>query len=298
MKFLNVIEYRKYYLSVAVLFVLASWLCLIIFGLKPGIDLSGGSEWQISFEKEKVELKDIEKVLSESGLKSLNIEKISDRSFMIRSVEIDSLNREKYVQILNEKIGGLKEESFLSIGPSVSKELASKALWAIVLVLVGISLYVAYAFRKVSYPVSSWKYGIATLIALVHDVSIATGFLSLLGVLKNVFVDTNSIVALLVVMGFSVHDTIVVFDRIRENLIKNRGKNFKLEDIINKSVRETFARSVNTSLTLILVLLALALFGPHSLLYFVLTMMVGTFFGTYSSIFIASPLLYLFNNKK
>lgn len=293
MKFLNVIEYKKYYLSIAAFFVAASWILILVFGLKPGIDLSGGAEWQVSFVSREVTRSDIENVFKEKGVNDLAVEKINEKDFILRSSEINSLNRNEYLNYLKEKFGEIKENSFSSIGPSVSKELSRKAIWAIVLVLVGISLYIAYAFRKVSYPVSSWKYGWVTLVSLFHDVSVTLGFLVLLGKINNVFVDTNSIVALLVVMGFSVHDTIVVFDRIRENLFINRGKKFNLKDIINYSVKETFARSVNTSLTLVIVLLAMAFFGPHSLFYFVLTMMVGTFFGTYSSIFIASPLLYL-----
>jgi len=175
--------------------------------------------------------------------------------------------------------------------------LKTKAMWAIVLVLIGISLFIAWAFRKVSEPVKSWKYGIVTLITLVHDVSIPAGLLALLGYWKGIEIDTNFIVALLVVMGFSVHDTIVVFDRIRENLTLNRGRKFDLGDIIRFSVKETFTRSVNTSLTLILVLVVLLAFGPPSLFYFILTILVGTIFGTYSSIFVASPLLYLWQRR-
>jgi preprotein translocase subunit SecF len=160
-------------------------------------------------------------------------------------------------------------------------------------VILGISLYIAWAFRKVSAPVKSWKYGIVTLVSLFHDVSIPAGFIAILGKLKGVEIDTNFIVALLVVMGFSVHDTIVVFDRIRENLLLKRGSKVDLGAIVNFSVNETFVRSVNTSLTLILVLIAMLFFGPPSLFYFILTMLVGTVFGTYSSIFVASPLLYL-----
>ncbi len=158
------------------------------------------------------------------------------------------------------------------------------------MVLVGISLYVAFAFRKVSRPISSWKYGIITLVTLFHDVSIPAGFLVVLGKLKGVEIDTNSLVALLVIMGFSVHDTIVVFDRIRENLLLDRGRS-DFGTVINNSVNQTMARSINTSLTLFLVLIALFIFGPITLKYFILTLLIGTIAGAYSSIFVASPLL-------
>jgi preprotein translocase subunit SecF len=161
------------------------------------------------------------------------------------------------------------------------------------LVLICISLYIAFVFRKTSFRIKSWKYGLITLLTLFHDVSIPTGFLAFLGWWRGIEIDVNFIVALLVVVGFSVHDTIVVFDRIRENLIVNREKRMSLAEIINYSVNETMARSINTSLTLIFVLVALIILGPPSLIYFALTILIGTVVGTYSSIFVASPLLYL-----
>jgi preprotein translocase subunit SecF len=184
---------------------------------------------------------------------------------------------------------------FESIGPVVGAELKSKAIWAFILVLFGISLYIAFAFRKVSYPVSSWKYGIATLICLFHDAVIPAGLYAWWGSVKGLEIDTNFIVAILTIMGFSVHDTIVVFDRIRENLIVHKGK--KLDEIINISINQTFARSINTTLTLVIVLLALYLFGAPTLSYFILLILIGTIIGTYSSIFMASPLLTYLQKK-
>jgi preprotein translocase subunit SecF len=189
------------------------------------------------------------------------------------------------------------EASFQSIGPSVGAALEKNVVIAILLVLVGISLYIAFAFRKASRPVSSWKYGWITLLTLIHDVSIPAGMLVLLGHFKGVEMDTNAVVALLVVMGFSVHDTIVVFDRVRENLLLRRGKE-KFADIVNDSVNQTIARSVNTSLTLILVLLALYFVGPAALQVFILALLVGVVTGIYSSIFIASPLLVSVSPKE
>ena len=180
--------------------------------------------------------------------------------------------------------------SFQSISPSVGANLRNNSIIAIILVLVGISLYIAFAFRKASRPISSWKYGWITLLTLFHDVAIPAGMLAILGHFANVQIDSDFIVALLVVMGFSVHDTIVVFDRIRENLLNHRGK-MPFATIVNDSVNQTLARSINTSLTLILVLLALYFVGPADLQYFVLTLLVGVTTGIYSSIFIASPAL-------
>ncbi len=173
----------------------------------------------------------------------------------------------------------------------------NKALWALGINLFAISLYVAYAFRKVSYPVSSWKYAFITLITLFHDAIIPVGLMAFLGHFKGVEIDTNFIVAVLTVIGFSVHDTIVVFDRIRENLRKAGTLKGNFGDLVNTSIHETFARSLNTSLTLFIVLVALIVLGAGSLYYFILTILVGTVVGTYSSIFVASPLLVLWNRN-
>ncbi len=297
MKFLNVVENKKYYLSFAAVIVLASWLCVIFLGLKPGIDLSGGTEWQVAFTSGNVSVSEVQSALSSAGLSGLTVRSLGPNQFDIETPEMSEANHQKYADALKAKIGNFNDENFSSIGPTVGSELAHKSMTAIVLVLVGISLYIAYAFRKVSEPVKSWKYGLITLATVVHDVSIPAGFLGVGGFFKGVEIDTNFIVALLVIMGFSVHDTIVVFDRIRENLLVARGRKTSLAEVIDYSVRETFARSVNTSFTLMLVLVALLVFGPQSLFYFILTILIGTIFGTYSSIFVASPLLYLWQKK-
>ena len=192
----------------------------------------------------------------------------------------------------------MEERRFSSIGPTIGAELKQKSLRAIALVLLGISLYIAWAFRQVSKPLNSWRYGVATLIALFHDLIIPLGLFSYLGHFYNVEIGTNFIVALLVVLGFSVHDTIVVFDRIRENL---KRYSLDFENLVNQSVNETLVRSINTSLTVLLTLAALYFFGSESLKYFILALIVGIFSGTYSSIFIASPILvswFNFLNKK
>ncbi|MEK9179906.1 MAG: protein translocase subunit SecF [Patescibacteria group bacterium] len=218
-------------------------------------------------------------------------------TFFTRTPAINEADHQKFLAILKGKFSGFEELGFQSIGPSVGAELRNNAIWAIALVLVGISLYIAFAFRKASKPVSSWKYGWVALITLLHDVAIPAGMLALLGYFMHVEIDTNFIVALLVVMGFSVHDTIVVFDRVRENLLLSRVK-LNFEKTVNDSVNQTMARSINTSLTLILVLIALLFAGPEGLRYFILTLLVGTSVGVYSSIFVASPLLVVFGGKQ
>jgi preprotein translocase subunit SecF len=296
---MNLIANKKYFLSFSAAVVVAAWALIAIFGLKPGIDLQGGTEWQLAFGKNDVTETAVQTTLENAAEKAgaVGVKTSGDGSFLVRLPNLSEEERRTYKEALEKEFGETKELNYSSIGPAIGSELKRKAMWAIALVMIGISLFIAYAFRKVSEPVKSWKYGVVTLITLLHDVSIPAGLLALLGYWKGIEIDTNFIVALLVVMGFSVHDTIVVFDRIRENLTLNRGKKIDLAGLVNFSVRETFARSINTTLTLIIVLVALLIFGPASLFYFILTILVGTVFGTYSSIFVASPLLYLWQKK-
>lgn len=293
----NVLKYRKYFLTFSAGMVLAAWVCVAVFGLRPGIDLKGGTEWQLTLAKSGVTAAEVQNAITAAGtIKDVQVSVESDGSFLVKLPTLSEVQHQSYLTALENAFGAVHEENFSSIGPAIGAELAVKSEWAIFFVLVGISLYIAYAFRKVSEP-KAWKYGFVTLATLVHDVSIPTGVLAVLGVAAGVQIDSNFIVALLVVMGFSVHDTIVVFDRIRENVIVHRGKRTDFYDVVNASIRETFARSVNTSFTLFLVLVAMMIFGPESLFYFVLTILVGTVFGTYSSIFVASPLLYMWQKR-
>ena len=290
---MNIIKKRYIFLGFSFGLVILSWLLVGVLGLKQGIDLKGGTQWQVTFEDQAINEQKISEVLkSDSSDLEFFVKKAGSDSFIIRLPNISEAVHVEYLGKL-KTLGPVTEKNFSSIGPAIGSELRRRAIWAIAGALLAISLYIAWAFRKVSRPIQSWKYGFVTLITLLHDVSIPTGLLAILGYWRGIEIDTNFIVALLVVMGFSVHDTIVVFDRIRENLLVHRGQNMPLAEIINISVRQTLVRSMNTSLTLVIVLLAMFLFGPPSLFYFILTILVGTFFGTYSSIFVASPLLYI-----
>ncbi len=294
--FFNVIGYRNYFLGFSGTLVLASIVLIIVLGLRPGIDLTGGTEIQVRIDSTTVDETAIAAALRPVQGLAVGVTKQGDGTFLIQLPHVTEDEHQAYLTAL-KPLGTVDEVNYSSIGPTVGTELRTKAFWAIGTVLVAISLYIAFAFRKVSVPVKSWKYGVVTLLTLFHDVSIPAGLIAILGAWKGIQVDTNFIVALLVVMGFSVHDTIVVFDRIREHLLRG-NRRLPLDQVVNDSVNETFARSINTSLTLFLVLLALLLVGPGSLFYFILTMLVGTIFGTYSSIFVASPLLYLWGREK
>jgi preprotein translocase subunit SecF len=291
---MNVIGYRKIFLGVAIFLVAAAAAAVGYFGFRQGIDMSGGALVRFRVGEGAPPVSELQNVFRDDlkiGDARINYDS-RDGVFTARYPVNSNLDHAKLVQTFREKYPSWEEMSFQTTSPSVGRDLRRKSLIAVVLALLAISLYIAYAFRKVYRPVSSWKYGVVTLITLLHDVAIPAGLLAALGRFQGVEVDGNFVVALLVIMGFSVHDTIVVFDRIRENLLLDRGKT-DFGQTVNASVNQTMARSINTSLTLILVLLALYFAGPATLKYFILTLLAGVSVGVYSSIFVASPLLYV-----
>ena len=294
---LNIIGKRKIYYSISGVFIIASFISFALWGLNLGIDFKGGSVLEINYSRGP-DLNSISDSLKQLNLNDLRISPLGLNGVVLRFREIDEETHQNIVKILSgdalkNKIQ-LDERRFSSIGPTIGAELKQKSIKAIIIVILGISLYIAWAFRKVSQPISSWRYGIVTLIALFHDLVIPVGLFAYLGHFYGVEIGANFIVALLVVLGFSVHDTIVVFDRIRENLKRYTELNFA--SLINQSIRETLVRSLNTSLTVLLTLSALYIFGGENLKYFVLALIVGIFSGTYSSIFIAAPLLVTWLN--
>lgn len=289
---MNVIKNKWIFLGFSGLLVLASIYGLFAFRLQPSIDFTGGTLWQIQFNQPVSQDALATTLHKDFLLVDATVSKQeSTNAFIIRTKEMTEANHQDFTKRLKQSFGDFTELSFESIGAVIGSELASKAFWAFGINLIAISLYVAYAFRKVSVPVSSWKYALITLITLFHDAIIPLGLFTFLGHFAGIEVDINFIVAVLVVIGFSVHDTIVVFDRIRENLRLHGGANSDFGALVNRSINETFARSINTSLTLIIVLVTLFILGAASLKYFILAILVGTIAGTYSSIFVASPLL-------
>lgn len=286
----NIISKTKYTYAFSIICTVLSIIALFAWGLKFGIDFTGGTRMDIQFENSVPANQEIEDALKDSNLKSLTLQPTENNTVMIRyASEEDKVNQE-VLNKLKEKYPDSKQLRVDYINSSVSKELKSKSLWAIFFAVVGIMLYIAWAFRKVSYPVASWKYGAGAVIALVHDILITTGFFSVLGHFQGIEVGIPFIAALLTILGFSVHDTIVVYDRTRENLLKSSSKE-QFPDIVNRSLNETLVRSINTSLTVLITLLSIYIFGGESIRDFSLALIVGVFFGTYSSIFVASALL-------
>jgi len=298
----KIIQKRKIWIGISVVLFVAAICFISAWGLKLGIDFTGGSLLEVKFGANKPNVMEVSEAVKDLKLNSLSVQP-SESSFILRFQDSSEEVHQKVLTAL-KKLDGSKnsnvassfeELNFTGIGPSVGQELQKKAIYAIILVLIAISLYISYAFRKVSKPISSWKYGIVTLVALFHDTIIVIGFFALLGKFWGIEVNTSFVAAVLTVLGFSVHDTIVVFDRIRENLPKS-AEDF--ENTINKSVNQTLTRSINTSMTVMFVLLSIVIFGGLSIKYFALALLVGIFFGTYSSIFLASPLLVVWNNLK
>ncbi len=290
-----IIKHKKIFIGISIGLVIISILALSIFGLKVGIDFKGGALVEVVYKTERPVKTNIDKALASLNLGSVLIQPTGELGYIVKSRDLSDAEHTSLLKVLsvNGKYA-LEETSFNSIGPSVGKELTRKAIVAIVLVSLAIICFIAFAFRKVSKPVSSWRYGLIAIVSLLHDVMIPVGLFVIFSKYYGAELDTLFVVAILTILGLSVSDTIVIFDRIRENL-KNQMNNNKINfaETVGKSLEQSYVRSISTSLTVILVLLALFFFGPVSTKYFALMLTAGMFFGTYSSIFLASPLLVL-----
>ena len=287
-----IIKNKFVFLTISGIIVLASILSVCFFGLKYSIDFKGGTQLEVAYTTARPSTAEIQAVLTKDSLSDAVVQAEGTNGLSIKSRPLEDAERISLVSDLSvDGKYALTQTSFTSIGPSVGRELASKAIVAIIVVVLAIVLYIAFAFRTVSKPVSSWKYGLIAIATLVHDIAIPSGVFAILGHFYGAEVDTLFVVALLTVLGISVSDTIVVFDRIRENLRNHTAPPFA--ETVGKSLNQTFVRSINTSLTVILVLIALFFFGPVATKNFALVLIVGMFFGTYSSIFVASPLLVI-----
>ncbi len=295
-----VIQYKKIFISVSIALVLLSIVSLFVFGLKVGIDFKGGALIEIVYTGERPTQEVLNPLLEKLDLGSILIQSTGETGYIVKSRDLTEAEHALILKTLSrEGQSPLEEINFNSIGPSVGRELTRKAVVAIVLVSLAIICFIAFAFRKVSSPhtlggqgVASWKYGLIAIVTLLHDVIIPVGLFIFLSRYFGAEVDTLFVVAILTILGLSVSDTIVIFDRIRENLKNQTVVNrINFSETVGKSLEQSFVRSICTSLTVILVLLALFFFGPVSTKYFALMLTAGMFFGTYSSIFLASPLL-------
>ncbi len=286
-----VIKYRKIWFILSAILIALSLYAVFVYGFNLSIDFKGGTLTEVKYTERPAQT-EIEAKMRALNLGGFSVRPSGDLNYIIRTQELSVEEGTSLVNALGDPI----VERQNTIGPTAGSELKSKAIKAIAVVVLMIVLFVTFAFRKVSKPVSSWKYGLSTIVALAHDVIIPTGVFVFLGHFLGVEIDLLFITGLLAILGYSVHDTIVVFDRVRENLrinqTEHRSEEFDMT--VGKSVAQTFGRSINTSLTIFITLLALYIFGSVATKDFALLLIIGIIIGTYSSIFVASPLLVTF----
>ncbi len=289
----KIIQKRKIWFTVAIILAAGAIFSLISWKLNFGIDFTGGSLLELSFSAERPSVSEMQDKLSDLNLGSLIVQPVGDSGMILKFQNTDIDVHDNVMQ----KVGTSTAEElrFDSVGPSIGNELKRKTFYAVILAIVAILIYIAWAFRKVSKPVESWKYGLASIVSLAFNVLIVLGFFAVLGRFWGVEIGTSFIAALLTILGYTINDTIVVFDRIRENLPKS-SEDF--EGTINTSLNQVIVRSINTSFTTALVLSAILVFGGSTIRDFVLAMLVGVVVGTWSSIFLASPLLLFLQSKK
>lgn len=293
---MNIIKRRNWFFAFSLLIIIPGIYAFLTWGLRLGIDFAGGTIWEVKFQEQKPAIQPISDVLTKEKIEVSSASKTTTDTILFKIKETDENKIKDTKAKVNSKFGKTQDVRLETVGAVISKELTQKAFTAVGISILAIVAYVTWAFRKVAKPASSLAFGICTIIALIHDVIVVVGIFAILGHFLNLEVDSLFITALLTVLGFSVHDTIVVFDRIRENLKKYSEYSF--EEVVNHSVLQTFARSMNTSLTVLFVLLALLLFGGSSIKTFVLALLIGVISGTYSSVFNAAPLLVVWQNLK
>ena len=287
------IKHRKIFYIISAVLVALSVASIFTFGLKLGIDFTGGSSLEVIYKEAPPSSEEIKEILGTLDLGEISVQKSGEKGIILKMKALD----EKTHQQILEKMRTLSEieegsESFKNIGPVIGRELAGKTKIVISLALIAILLYIAFSFRRISRPVKSYIYGFTSLIALGHDVLIPLGIFAVLGRFYGVEITIPIITAFLTVFGYSINDSVVVFDRVRENLLKGREPTFDLT--VERSLNQTLVRSLNTSLTTLVVLFAIFFFGGATLKYFSFALILGIGLGTYSSLFLATPLLVSF----
>ena len=292
---MNIIDKRNWYFLASVLMMLPGLIGLAVWGLPLAIDFTGGSKLELRLPAASaLTVEAVQALLSENGLENAIAQLAENNTVIVRSKAMEDATKGKLVAAIEARFGGKSELlAFESVGPVVGAEVTWRAVQAVGVAALGILAYITYAFRGIDHAA---RYGVCAIIAMLHDVAMVVGITALLGHWLGWEVDALFLTALLTVIGFSVHDTIVVFDRIRENLLLHRRATY--EAVVNHSMVQTLHRSINTSLTALLALLALALFGGSTTFRFVVTLMVGILSGTFSSIFNAAPILVVWENRE
>jgi preprotein translocase subunit SecF len=291
----NIVGRRYWFFLLSAIIVVPGLIALILWGLNLSIDFTGGTLLELQFNEPKSELRpaEITTELAEMGYPGSLVQTSEGNVVLIRTKFLSQEEKNQVESALEQKYGAFTENRFESVGPSVGEEVTQRAIIAVGVAAIGILLYLAFAFRHVPNP---FRYGTAAVLAMVHDVLIVLGLAALAGRFLGWEVDALFLTALLTVIGFSVHDTIVVFDRVRENMRRHRGESF--EDIVNHSIIQTLDRSINTQLTSLFTLVALYLFGGVTIKQFTLWLIIGIISGTYSSIFNAAQILVVWENRE
>ncbi len=288
MKF-SFVGLRRLWFALSALMIAASIASLAVFGLNLSIDFTGGSLLEMTFVDAAPSNDALASTVESAGFRRPTVQTSGSTRSILRLEPLTEEQHQTVKTALETAYPGAVEERFDSIGPAISGELAKKSLMGVFVTLLLIGAYIAWAFRKVSEPVASWKYGLLTVFAAAHDVIVPLGVFAFLGHFYGWEVGTAFVAAVLTILGYSISDTVVVFDRTRENLAAHSGASF--HDVVEKSIRQTFVRSVNTSVTTLLALLAIFVWGGDTTRPFALALIIGIAVGTYSSIFIASPAL-------
>ncbi len=287
---INFLRFRKIYFIFSIILIIGSLTSLFVFGLKPGIDFTGGTILEIEYKTERPSNQTIIDSLKDFNLGEYSVQPTGDKGAILRMKEISEEIHQEIVQKLKDN-QDLEELRFESIGPIIGKELKEKTNIVVILSILAIVIYIAIAFRRVTFPVKSWQYGIASLMVLAHDVLIPLGVFSILGKFYGVQITIPVIAALLTVIGYAINNVVVVYDRMRENILRTRSRSEEFEEITNRAINQTLTRQLSTSLTTLFPLMFIFFLGGETLKYFALALMIGLVAGLYSSIFLASPIL-------
>jgi len=284
---INFIKYHKLNYFFAVILILATIGCLLIFGLNLGIDFLGGTLWEVTFENRPTNAV-IQEKLNSFNLGEIVVQPTDNNGVILRFKDINEDTHQQMIVKLNE-ISPVQEKRFESIGPTIGKELKDKTIALVVISLVALLTYIAVSFRKLKWPIASWQYGIVSIVTLLLDLTITLLVLILLGRFYNVQFNVAIVAALLTILGYTINDKVIVFDRVRENILKDRSSDFA--ETVNKSLNQILGRSLSTGACTLIVLFVLFLLGGETLKYFSLTLIVGIIVGTYTSLFVASSIL-------
>ena len=292
---IDIVSRRYLYFGISLLVIIPGLIALLIWGLPLAIDFTGGSLLQVRFETGSLPTSDsVRKIYDEFGFIDSLIQTSGNDAIIVRTKHMEDSTKIQIVDEMEKQFGSpITVDRFETVGPSIGQEVALRAAGAVALAALGIMLYITFAFRGVEH---AFRYGISAIIAMLHDVFVVIGIEAILGQFLSWEVDALFLTALLTVIGFSVHDTIVVFDRIREN--SNIYRRLPYETVVNHSIVQTLVRSINTQLTVMFTLLALFIFGGVTIRHFVLILLVGVLSGTYSSIFNAAPILVVWENRE